>query len=679
MTEIQEAPVWPVNELGEVVLQSGSGTTNVVGYINSSQVPTDTTTNKMVVKLPGDLPQIRKTTLGSALGLAYESMTINSAVLSIAASGDITGVTDTTNIAAYQAIVAASSTNKAAIEFNGTNGPFYVRATNVTGSKYAAFTWTSNVSIEGKNSPKIILASSTEPNGYGGHVFYCPSVSSVRVSGIEVDGNRTAFLSPPAATSLDGQFGSGFYIAGSSDVKVENCWIHSHIYHGVLAVDDCTRIHTRFNRINDCGYRAVHYNANDTSSVTDSSISFNDVYSNGQAADNPTNSGIFMALGSSYRIEAIGNNIRNEKAAGLHIAGFVTGGVNLSREVSAMSNIISGGTVGILVTANLQDSIITGNIVSGSSIAGIQLGPMVGCKVNSNTVRRVTGPGMIAGDSGTAAIVGCQINDNHFIDCDGSPYTNRCALYIGSGSHKGISIWRNVFLNNGNTGASVCGGIANGGGNRIKSLSIGGNSFINNRGHGIVLSNTDDALLVSNVGSDNYEASGPRGYFISITGTANNTTILGNTCTNDGLTNNQEQYVLAATTTNSVVVGNYGRAAAGINVFKAIAGATGVQKDNIGLQRWNATFAHGTASPVTVTANYTALNTDVYVRCNGAGAINITLPSPVDSGIGKLILFKNLSAATVTFVGTVDGNTSYTMLTGTAVRLISNGVTWDAV
>lgn len=46
------AGVYPVNEAGEVVLQSGSGTTNVVGYINSSQVPTDNITNKMVVKVP---------------------------------------------------------------------------------------------------------------------------------------------------------------------------------------------------------------------------------------------------------------------------------------------------------------------------------------------------------------------------------------------------------------------------------------------------------------------------------------------------------------------------------------------------------------------------------------------------------------------------------------------------
>ncbi|PLY41165.1 hypothetical protein CSZ94_17190 [Janthinobacterium sp. ROICE36] len=627
-------------------------------------------------------PQFQKTAMGAVLGIAYAGMVFSTAVLSLAASGDLSGATDTANIAAYQAIIAASNPGgkKASMEFNGSNGAFYLKATNITGSKFAAIWWTDGIDMVGKNSPRIVLAASTEPNGYGGHVFFCPNVS-FRATGLEVDGNRRSFISPPAATSLDGQFGSGFYVAGSSNVWITNNWIHGHIYHGVLAVDDCSYIHTDFNRINDNGYRAVHYNANDTSSIINSSINFNDVYSNGMAADNTLNSGIFMALGSSYRIEAIGNNIRDEKAACLHIAGFVTGGTNLSREITASMNHTNGGTIGILITANLQDSNITGNISSDASVAAFQLGPMVGCKVNGNTARRARGPGMIAGATGTDAIIGSQINDNHFIDCDGSVATNRAALYFGSGAHKGLSVWRNTFLNNGMTGGTVCGGIANGGGSRMKCLGLGANNFIGNRGHAIVLNNVDDALLVSNTGTDNFEASGPRGSFISIGGTSNNTHVLGNVCSNDGVVNNVEQYLFGATTTNSVVAGNYGRCAASTNVFRATAGATGVQRENIGQQRWNATFAHGSAAPVTVTvtANYVALNTDVYVRCNGAAAIAVTLPTPVDTGIGKLIMFKNLSAFAVTFTGTVDGSTTFTLAAGQAARLISNGASWDAV
>jgi len=56
---IQEASVWGVNENGAVVLQADTaGTSNVVGYINSSQVPQDVNTNKMVVKLPAEIPTV---------------------------------------------------------------------------------------------------------------------------------------------------------------------------------------------------------------------------------------------------------------------------------------------------------------------------------------------------------------------------------------------------------------------------------------------------------------------------------------------------------------------------------------------------------------------------------------------------------------------------------------------
>lgn len=63
--QIQEAGVWPVNSNGEILLQSGTGTTNVVGYINSSQVPTDIITNKMVVKLP---PEVMYAGIGNVSG-----------------------------------------------------------------------------------------------------------------------------------------------------------------------------------------------------------------------------------------------------------------------------------------------------------------------------------------------------------------------------------------------------------------------------------------------------------------------------------------------------------------------------------------------------------------------------------------------------------------------------------
>lgn len=67
---IQESGVFPVNSNGEIVLQSGTGTTDVVGYINSSQVPTDVNTNKMVVKLPAETALFTNDSSNHPIGLS---------------------------------------------------------------------------------------------------------------------------------------------------------------------------------------------------------------------------------------------------------------------------------------------------------------------------------------------------------------------------------------------------------------------------------------------------------------------------------------------------------------------------------------------------------------------------------------------------------------------------------
>jgi hypothetical protein len=50
--DVKETASFPVNELGEVVVQYGKGTTSVVGVIPSCYIPVDPDTNKMVIKLP---------------------------------------------------------------------------------------------------------------------------------------------------------------------------------------------------------------------------------------------------------------------------------------------------------------------------------------------------------------------------------------------------------------------------------------------------------------------------------------------------------------------------------------------------------------------------------------------------------------------------------------------------
>jgi lysophospholipase L1-like esterase len=46
--DVKESPCWPVNELGEIVVQPGVGSGRTVGYIPSSQVATDPDNNKVV-------------------------------------------------------------------------------------------------------------------------------------------------------------------------------------------------------------------------------------------------------------------------------------------------------------------------------------------------------------------------------------------------------------------------------------------------------------------------------------------------------------------------------------------------------------------------------------------------------------------------------------------------------
>ena len=47
--DVKEANCWPVNELGEIVSQSGIGSNNIVGYIPSSSIPIDPESKKVIL------------------------------------------------------------------------------------------------------------------------------------------------------------------------------------------------------------------------------------------------------------------------------------------------------------------------------------------------------------------------------------------------------------------------------------------------------------------------------------------------------------------------------------------------------------------------------------------------------------------------------------------------------
>jgi len=78
----------------------------------------------------------------------------------------------------------------------------------------------------------------------------------------------------------------------------------------------------------------------------------------------------------------------------------------------------------------------------------------------------------------------------------------------------------------------------------------------------------------------------------------------------------------------------------------------------------------------TITADPNPGVIGTYYRTNYAGSGNFTLPtSPT---VGAWIQVKNVANNTITFVGTIDGNTAFTLTQYQAVMLVYNGTSWDA-
>jgi hypothetical protein len=66
---VLEQPGYPVNELGEVVVQVGVGTSNVVGMLPASLKPVDSVSGKMVVRLPDSVATFETNGVGVVTGL----------------------------------------------------------------------------------------------------------------------------------------------------------------------------------------------------------------------------------------------------------------------------------------------------------------------------------------------------------------------------------------------------------------------------------------------------------------------------------------------------------------------------------------------------------------------------------------------------------------------------------
>lgn len=70
---IKETGVWPVNNEGEILVQAGTGSTTVAGYLPEAFIPTDVTTGKMVIRFPDNIGggvQFQTDIAGATKGLA---------------------------------------------------------------------------------------------------------------------------------------------------------------------------------------------------------------------------------------------------------------------------------------------------------------------------------------------------------------------------------------------------------------------------------------------------------------------------------------------------------------------------------------------------------------------------------------------------------------------------------
>lgn len=507
--------------------------------------------------------------------------------------GTYNPTTDTQAI--FDAIDAMSGLGRGVVYLEGT---FALRAKQLgTSPKYAAIQLVSNVDIVGVGNAKLKLVASDRPDGRGGHIFYGSGVTNVHIRNLEIDGKKdgTPWTLPDLANAADGEYGNGVYLGNCTDIVVEGNWIHSNNYHGVLAADACTRIHVDHNHINDNGYRAVHYNAPDHSPLTDSSINYNDVHNNGMASNNPSNSGIFASLGATFRLQCIGNFVRNEKAACIHIGGKSPDPQynSVSREVNVSLNQTSGGTYGIYLTTGLINSTISMNTCSdmapgpAGTPAGIQTAWMTGCKIVGNTIRRTQGgPAFFFGANSGDKLVDCLISGNIIDDNDGSTGV-RCVMYFGNGNHRTCNITDNIFTNNGASAAAAYvssgGGILidNSGANRSKSMRISGNIFRDNRGNAVIIRNCDDTIIDSNQFMDNYDVSG-RGRAIWVGGDSTGTKVRFNVARNDSIVrggnsyeNTLEQIYGDANTRDTRVLENDAESKATAPPIKFVTGATG--------------------------------------------------------------------------------------------------------
>lgn len=103
---MKAASTWPVNSAGEIVVQAGTGSSTIVGYMSNDQVAVDDSTGAVVMKLPtsGTPRTVTASTTATKTDvnglITYNSASAGTITITNDATG---GWTSNEFIAAYQA------------------------------------------------------------------------------------------------------------------------------------------------------------------------------------------------------------------------------------------------------------------------------------------------------------------------------------------------------------------------------------------------------------------------------------------------------------------------------------------------------------------------------------------------------------------------------------------------
>lgn len=196
---VLEAPVWPVNELGEIVLGVGTGTSNVTGYISSDLIPVEAVDNKVAVKMPSNVVTAETNSLTKGIEILAGGEVIAPPSPQVKQNGstvDISGITFAVTQTASSPSVTASAGQITAqpsggtVRISGTAGADgqYVRATGALPTSFVSRGMEVVVPVFIADHTKVQnVTVSFSSDGYAAKQLYCqytPEFSGLHFVGL---------------------------------------------------------------------------------------------------------------------------------------------------------------------------------------------------------------------------------------------------------------------------------------------------------------------------------------------------------------------------------------------------------------------------------------------------------------------------------------------------------------